>query len=286
MAEQKSAGSSAGKGQDCLSPAQTLRKAADVGAGKASMSRGRAFVLAMMAGLFIAMGAALMLVVKSDSSLGFAFSQILSGLVFSVGLFLVVVAGAELFTGNNLMAIGCLSGRYGAGRLVGSWLTVYAGNFVGSLLLVLILAGANFAGLNGGAVGVAAASVAASKASLSPMVAFCRGIMCNVLVCLAVWMSFAGHTVVDKFLACVMPVMGFVASGYEHCVANMFFLPYGLLTQALGLGGGAPAVSLAGTCSNLLCVTLGNLVGGAILVGCGYWLAYRRDFVVDAHANG
>lgn len=212
--------------------------------------------------------------------------RILSGLVFSVGLFLVVVAGAELFTGNNLMAIGCLSGRYGAGRLVRSWLTVYAGNFFGSLILVLILTGANFAGLNGGAVGVAAADVAASKASLSPMAAFCRGIMCNVLVCLAVWMSFAGRSVADKFLACVMPVMGFVASGYEHCVANMFFLPYGLLFQALGLGGGARAVSLAGACSNLLCVTLGNLVGGAILVGCGYWLAYRRDFTVDAHANG
>lgn len=286
MAEQKSAVSSAGKGQDCLSPAQTLHKAVDVGVGKAYMPRGRSFLLAMMAGLFIAMGAALMLVVKSDSSLGFASSQILSGLVFSVGLFLVVVAGAELFTGNNLMAIGCLSGRYGAGRLVGSWLTVYAGNFVGSLLLVLILTGANFAGLNGGAVGVAAADVAASKASLSPMAAFCRGIMCNVLVCLAVWMSFPGHSVADKFLACVMPVMGFVASGYEHCVANMFFLPYGLLVQALGLGGGARAVSLAGACSNLLCVTLGNLVGGAILVGCGYWLAYRRDFTVDAHANG
>ena len=286
MVEDKSAGSPAGKGQDCLSPAQTLHKAVDVGVGKASMPRGRSFLLAMMAGLFIAMGAALMLVVKSDSSLGFASSQILSGLVFSVGLFLVVVAGAELFTGNNLMAIGCLSGRYGAGRLVGSWLTVYAGNFVGSLLLVLILAGANFAGLNGGAVGVAAAGVAASKASLSPMAAFCRGIMCNVLGCLAVWMSFAGHSVADKFLTCVMPVMGFVASGYEHCVANMFFLPYGLLVQALGQGGEAAAVSLAGACSNLLWVTLGNLVGGAVIIGGGYWLAYRRDFVADMSVNG
>lgn len=286
MVEHKSAGSPAGKGQDCLSPAQTLHKAVDVGVGKASMPRGRSFLLAMMAGLFIAMGTALMLVVKSDSSLEFASSQILSGLVFSVGLFLVVVAGAELFTGNNLMAIGCLSGRYGAGRLVGSWLTVYAGNFVGSLLLVLILAGANFAGLNGGAVGVAAAGVAASKASLSPMAAFCRGIMCNILVCLAVWMSFAGHSVADKFLACVMPVMGFVASGYEHCVANMFFLPYGLLVQALGQGGEAAAVSLAGACSNLLWVTLGNLVGGAVIIGGGYWLAYRRDFVADMSVNG
>ena len=286
MVEDKSAGSPAGKGQDSLLPAQTLHKAVDVGVGKASMPRGRSFLLAMMAGLFIAMGAALMLVVKSDSSLGFASSQILSGLVFSVGLFLVVVAGAELFTGNNLMAIGCLSGRYGAGRLVGSWLTVYAGNFVGSLLLVLILAGANFAGLNGGAVGVAAAGVAASKASLSPMAAFCRGIMCNVLVCLAVWMSFAGHSVADKFLTCVMPVMGFVASGYEHCVANMFFLPYGLLVQALGQGGEAAAVSLAGACSNLLWVTLGNLVGGAVIIGGGYWLAYRRDFVADMSVNG
>ena len=142
---------------------------------------------------------------------------------------------------------------------------------------VLILVGANFAGLNGGAVGVAAASVAASKASLSPVAAFCRGIMCNVLVCLAVWMSFAGRSVADKFLACVMPVMGFVASGYEHCVANMFFLPYGLLTQSLGLGGDASVVLLAGACSNLLWVTLGNLVGGAVLVGCTYWLALGRE---------
>lgn len=286
MAMHGGGGSPMNTSWECLSTPQVLHKAADVGEIKVSSPPGRSFLLAVMAGLFIATGAACMLVVKSDSSLGFASSQILGGVVFSVGLVLVVVAGAELFTGNNLMAIGCLSGRYGAERLVGSWLTVYAVNFVGSLLLVLILAGANFAGLNGGAVGVAAASVAASKASLSPMAAFCRGIMCNVLVCLAVWMSFAGHTVVDKFLACVMPVMGFVASGYEHCVANMFFLPYGLLVQALGLGGGAPAVSLAGACSNLLCVTLGNLVGGAILVGCGYWLAYRRDFAVDAHANG
>lgn len=286
MAEQKSAGSSVGRGQDCLSPAQTLRKAADVGVGKAYMPRGRSFLLAMMAGLFIAMGAALMLVVKSDSSLGFASSQILSGLVFSVGLFLVVVAGAEFFTGNNLMVIGCLSGRYGAERLVGSWLTVYAVNFVGSLLLVLILAGANFAGLNGGAVGVAAAGVASSKASLPPIAAFCRGIACNVLVCLAVWMSFAGHSIADKFFSCVMPVMAFVASGYEHCVANMFFLPYGLIVQALGQGGDAMAVPLAGACSNLLWVSLGNLAGGAMLIGCGYWLAYRKDMAAGVRSNG
>ena len=277
MAEQKSAGTSIGSGQDCLSPAQTLRKAADVGAGKASMPHWRAFLLAVMAGLFIAMGAALMLVVKSDSSLGFASSQILSGLVFSVGLFLVVVAGAEHFTGNNLMVIGCLSGRYGASRLVGSWLTVYAGNFVGSLLLVLILVGANFAGLNGGAVGVAAASVAASKASLSPVAAFCRGIMCNVLVCLAVWMSFAGRSVADKFLACVMPVMGFVASGYMTLRGKHVLPPVRASHPVAWAGGDASVVLLAGACSNLLWVTLGNLVGGAVLVGCTYWLALGRE---------
>lgn len=118
------------------------------------------------------------------------------------------------------------------------------------------------------------------------MAAFCRGIMCNVMVCLAVWMSSAGHSVADKFLACVMPVMGFVASGRERSVANMFFLPYGLVVQLLGLGGEVPGILALGVCSNLLWVTLGNLVGGTILVGLGYWLAYGRASMADAHANG
>lgn len=286
MAMHGGGGSPMNTSWECLSTSQVLRKAAGVGEGKASNPPGRSFLLAVMAGLFIATGAACMLVVKSDSSLGFASSQILSGVVFSVGLLLVVVAGAELFTGNNLMVIGCLSRRYGPGRLAGSWLMVYAGNLVGSLLLVLILVVANFAGLNDGAVGIAAASVAASKASLSPVVAFSRGIMCNVLVCLAVWMSFAGHSLADKFFACVMPVMAFVASGYEHCVANMFFLPYGLVVQALGLGGDSAVVSIVGACSNLLWVSLGNLVGGAMLIGCGYWLAYRKDMAAGVRSNG
>ena len=236
---------------ECLSTPQVLRKAADVGESKVSSPPGRSFLLAVMAGLFIAMGAACMLVVKSDSSLGFASSQILGGVVFSVGLVLVVVAGAELFTGNNLMVIGCLSRRYSPGELVGSWLMVYAGNFLGSLLLVLILVGSGFAGLNGGAVGVAAAGVASSKASLPPIAAFCRGIACNVLVCLAVWMSFAGHSLADKFFSCVMPVMAFVASGYEHCVANMYYFTMG------GAWSGRAILYL-------LVMTLGNAVGGVI----------------------
>lgn len=286
MAMHGGGGSPMNTSWECLSTPQVLRKAVDVGESKVSSPPGRSFLLAVMAGLFIALGAACMLVVKSDPSLGFASSQILGGVVFSVGLFPVVVAGAELFTGNNLMVIGCLSRRYGPGKLVGSWLMVYAGNFLGSLLLVLILVGSDFAGLNGGAVGVAAAGVASSKASLPPIAAFCRGIACNVLVCLAVWMSFAGHSITDKFFACVMPVMAFVASGYEHCVANMFFLPYGLIVQALGQGGDATAVPLAGACSNLLWVSLGNLVGGAMLIGCGYWLAYRKDMAAGVRSNG
>jgi formate/nitrite transporter len=148
---------------------------------------------------------------------------------------------------------------------------VYLGNLVGSVLLAVILVLANYGGMNGGAVGDAAVAVATAKCSLTPLVAFFRGVMCNVLVCLAVWMGFAGKTVVDKFLAAVIPVMGFVACGFEHCVANMFFLPYGLL-----LSGGTEAVSLGPICMNILVVTLGNMVGGALLFAGAYYLAFGR----------
>ncbi|MDO5118558.1 MAG: formate/nitrite transporter family protein [Coriobacteriales bacterium] len=256
---------------DALVPAKVFAKAVSVGEGKASIPPLRAFVLACLAGFFIGMGGMFMLLVKSDAALSFTPSALLGGFAFSLGLFAVLVAGAELFTGNNLMLLGCLEGRYSATALLRSWCLVYLGNLVGSLLLAVILVLANFGGMNGGAVSEVAVSVAVAKCSLPPLSAFFRGIMCNVLVCLAVWMGFAGKTVVDKFLAAAMPVMGFVACGFEHCIANMFFLPYGLM-----LSGGS-AVTMGAICVNILVVTLGNMVGGALLLGGAYWLAFGRN---------
>ncbi len=256
---------------DALAPAAIEAKAETVGTGKATMPLGRSFVLACLAGFFIGMGGMFMLLVKSDASLSFAAASLLGGLSFSLGLFAVLVAGAELFTGNNLMVLGCLGGKYAPAQLVRSWCVVYVGNLVGSLALVAILYLANFAGMNGGAVGECAVSVATAKCSLPFATAFFRGIMCNVLVCLAVWMGFAGKTVVDKFLAAAVPVTAFVACGFEHCVANMFFLPYGL-----ALSGGTEAITIGSILMNILAATAGNIVGGALLFAGAYWLAFGR----------
>lgn len=264
---------------DALAGAQIEEKAETVGEGKAKMPLLRSFLLAVLAGLFIGMGGMFMLLVKSDATLGFAASSLLGGLAFSLGLFAVLVAGAELFTGNNLMVQGYLSGKYTAGALLRSWLVVYAGNLVGSLLLVALLSLAGFGSMNGGAVGAAMVSVACAKCSLAWRVAFGRAILCNMLVCLAVWMGFAARTVVDKFLCAAVPVTAFVACGFEHCVANMFFIPMGMVAHAAGLsaqGTDVAALSVGAMMSNLSAATLGNMVGGAVLFAGIYWLAYKK----------
>ena len=257
-----------------LSPAEIAETAENVGSAKASLPLGKAFVLAVMAGFYIGLGAAFMLVVKTDTGLlGFGLSSLLGGIAFALGLTLVLIAGAELFTGNTLMIIGFLSKKYSAAQLLSRWGVVYLGNFVGSLLLALILYLADFQALGSGGVGGTIVSVASAKAGLAPNIVFFRGILCNVLVCLAVWMGFAGTSVVDKFVAAVVPVAGFVACGYEHCVANMFFLPLGLLTQA---ADGTGTVTVAGMAQNIVFATLGNIVGGALFIGATYWFVYRK----------
>ena len=225
------------------SAAALLEQAENVAANKAKLPLGRTFVLSMLAGMMIGMGATFMLLVKSDSDLSFAVSQILGGLCFSLGLLCVIVAGAELFTGNTLMVAGACDKKCAWSAMLKNWVVVYVGNLVGSLLLVGIMVGANFGGMNGGAVGNAMINVAYSKISLSPVVIFFRGIMCNWLVCLAVWMGFAGRTVIDKVFTTIFPVVAFVACGFEHCVANMFFLPMGI--AALGVYGYSGAGDIA-----------------------------------------
>lgn len=253
-------------------PAETEQRVEAAGASKVAASTGRTFVLAMLAGLDIGLGGTFMLLVKSDGTLSFAVAQVLGGLVFCLGLFLVLVAGAELFTGNCLMVEGLLSRRYTFSQLLRQWIVVYLGNFAGALLLVALLVGAGFFSMNSGAVGETAASVASTKAALTPFTAFMRGILCNILVCFAVWMGFAGKSVWDKLVAALLPVTAFVALGFEHSVANMFFLPLGLAAQALGYAG---TCTLAGMALNLVFVTLGNIVGG-VAVGAAYWFVYGR----------
>lgn len=256
-----------------LPPAKTQEAFVHIGFAKTRLTRGRTFVLAILAGSFVALGASFMLMVRSDASLAPSVSLILGGLAFCLGLFLVLVAGAELFTGNCLMLIGALDGRYPLVRMIRKWAIVYAGNAVGALMIVGLLLASGFLSLQGGAVGELAYSVAQSKASLGPVVAFARGVLCNVLVCLGVWMGSAGKTVCDKLAATILPVVSFVVLGFEHSVANMFFLPLGVAAQGMCA---APAIPLGGMLSNLLFVTIGNIVGG-VAIAAAYWFVYGRD---------
>lgn len=265
---------------DCLAPAATEAKAETVAEGKTKLDPFRCFVLAIMAGMFIGCGALFMTYVKSDASLGFAAASVGGAACFSLGLILVVVAGAELFTGNNLMVTAALSGKVTWGSVLKNWIIVWIGNFVGSLILVGIVAGANSAGMNGGEVGSMMMTVAAGKISLPASTIIFRGIMCNFLVCLAVWMGFAGKTVIDKIFTCMFPVTAFVAMGFEHCVANMFFLPMGIIAKTMGVAyTGTADISVltwGGAFYNIGFATLGNLIGGAVFVGVMYWLAYAK----------
>ena len=242
---------------------------------KAARPVGRMFALAVFAGAFISFGAAFMLVVRSDGSLGFAVSQLLGGLVFCLGLFLVLCAGAELFTGNSLMLCGALSRRVTVPQMLRCWAVVYLGNALGALCVASLLVAAGFLDANGGAVGTTALSVALTKAGLAPSAMFVRGILCNVLVCLAVWTSFTANTPAGKLACALLPVVGFVVMGFEHSVANMFFLPLGLIAQATGALG-ATELLASGVAMSLVLVTLGNIVGG-LIVGAGYWLAFHTE---------
>jgi formate transporter len=226
--------------------------------------------LAVLGGAFIALGALFFTVIVTGSSLGLGATRLLGGVGFSLGLILVVVAGAELFTGNNLLAIAWASGTAGMRQILRHWLVVYLGNVLGALATVAIVVCADVASLGDAAVSATAVDIAAEKASLGLGEVFARGVLCNALVCLAVWLALGGRSVADKILAIVFPISAFVTMGFEHSVANWFFLSYGLWLDASG------AVSLAGAARNVAASTAGNLCGGTGLVAGVYWVAYLR----------
>lgn len=265
-------------------PADIARLVETRGVAKAKAPALTTFVLGILAGAFIALGAVLATVVGTGSTLGFGITKWLSGIAFSVGLILVVIAGAELFTGNNLIVMSLVSKKITILELLNNWGIVYVGNLVGALSVVALAYLAHWWAVGENAYGATALSIAAGKASLPFWTVFFRGVLANALVCLAVWLAMAGRTVVDKVFAIVFPISAFVAAGFEHSIANMYFVPMGLvLKHEPGLAQAAAltrdqyqALDLSGAVNNIVAATLGNIVGGAVLVGLVYWFVYLR----------
>lgn len=270
-----------------LSPKEITERVVEIGKDKAELPILPMLLLGMLAGVYIGFGAELCTMVTHDLSkhLGVGFAKFAGGSVFTVGLMLVVLAGAELFTGNCLMLTGVLAGKVSMTGMLRNWFFVFFANFAGSMLLVVIMYYSSLWKVGNFGVGAAALTTAVGKVSLSFSEAFCRGIACNWLVCLAVWLAIAGKDAVSKILGIYFPIMAFVASGFEHSVANMYIVPIGLFLK--GNAAVVNAAGLAGTIDgftwsrfligNLVPVTLGNIVGGAFFVGGVYYFAYLRQ---------
>lgn len=275
---------------DCRPPAEMALKMEGIGVTKANGNILTISLLGMLAGFFIGLGAMFCTLVTTDIQIGFGLTKLLGGVVFCLGLILVVIAGAELFTGNALMVASRASGKIKLGQLFQNWGIVYFTNLVGALLLVLVVFYSRFWALDAYKVGVNALLVANAKVNLAFWPAFARGILCNTLVCLAVWLCFGARTTVDKIFAILFPITAFVACGFEHSIANMYFIPMGIamagqsnVLEVAGVTASQVAnLSIAGFIGNLVPVTLGNIVGGTF-VGSIYWLVYlRKDRAAEA----
>ena len=255
-------------GIDAYAPAEIAARVEKAGMGKVQLSALSLVVLAMLAGTFIAFGAMLYTLVMTGSSLGFGVGRLIGGIAFSLGLILVIVGGAELFTGNALIVMAAASRHVSIMALLRNWGIVYVGNFAGALGAAALVYLSGTLALDAGAVGETAREIARTKLALSADQAFFRGVLCNVLVCLAVWLCFSARDVAGKVLAIVWPISAFVALGFEHSVANMYFIPIGMLADT--------AFNIGGFAHNLFWVTLGNIVGGAGGVALVYWTIYLR----------
>jgi len=256
---------------DAYSPVEIAARVESVGVAKARADLLTVLLLSVLAGAFISLGAIFFLVVVTGSELGFGVTRLLGGLAFSLGLILVVVAGAELFTGNNLVAMAWASRMITAGELLRNWLVVYVGNVLGAIGTAIFVWLGGVDQLGGGAVGATALAVGQAKAELGVLQAAALGLLCNALVCLAVWLAIGGRSVTDKVVGVLFPITAFVTVGFEHSIANWFFLPYAYL-----LGAGESAEFVPGALRNLAAVTVGNVAGGTLLVAGVYWFAYLR----------
>lgn len=274
---------------DALLPPEMAKKAENAGVAKANLGKWRMLALAVLAGAFIALGAVFATTVTTGASgnMSFGMAKLAGGLVFSLGLILVVVAGAELFTGNNLIVMAWAGGKVSTSKLLRNWVIVYVGNFIGAIATaVLVFLGQQYMSANG-ALGVNALNIANNKAGLEFVPALMLGILCNALVCMAVWLCMSARTTTDKILAIIFPISAFVAAGFEHSIANMYFIPIGLFIKQFAppefwQAAGVTAADYANLTwsnffiANLVPVTIGNIIGGTVMVGLVYWFIYLR----------
>ncbi len=273
---------------DALLPAEMAVKAEAAGVKKATGNAAQLFALAVLAGAFISLGGIYCTtVLAGTSTLPYGVQRLLGGVVFCLGLILVIVGGAELFTGNNLIVMAWANKKVTTMQLLRNWGIVYAGNFVGSLGTAIVMFLSKQYAFGGGAVGLTALNIANSKTGLDFIPAVALGMMCNAMVCMAVWLCFGARTTTDKIMAILFPISGFVAAGFEHSVANMYFIPVGLFIKA---GASADFWTTIGKTAadyanltwgnlflkNLIPVTIGNIIGGTLMVGGIYWFIYLR----------
>ena len=270
-------------GSDAYTPKEIAQRIEKISISKSTLDPYRVFALSLLAGAFIAFAAVFYTLVIHDSNLSSGMTRLLGGLVFCLGLILVIVAGAELFTGNNLLVMACVDKKITIKQLLINWIIVFFGNFLGSLGIVFLIYLSDQWLISDGALGAKAVMIANSKVNLAFIPAFARGILCNSLVCMAVWMCFACHSVTDKILTILFPITGFVAMGFEHSVANMYFIPAGILAQmnpeimqVVGSSVDLSHLNISGFIDNMLPVTLGNIAGGSVFVGMVYWFIYLR----------
>jgi formate transporter len=278
---------------DAYVPAQMAVRVEKAGIVKGNRDFLSTFTLAMMAGVFIALGAVFFTFVIHDSILSVGLTKLIGGFVFSLGLILVIITGAELFTGNNLIVMAFVSRKITLGQLLNNWSIVFTGNFVGSLIVVFLIFLTGMWTAGNASVGVTALTIANAKVNLTFWQALSKGILCNILVCLAVYLCFSGRSVTDKILAILFPITAFVALGFEHSVANMYFIPVGLLLKnspevlaaaqdTLGQVPDLSNLNLYGfLVDNLLPVTIGNIIGGTIFIGLAHWFLYLRPAAVE-----
>ena len=265
------------------SPKEVAQNYVQIGVGKTKLSVGRMLVLGILAGMFIAL-AGVGATVASASIATASVAKLVGALVFPTGLAMVLIAGSELFTGNNLLIIPLLQKEVTIGGVLKNWFFVYVGNLLGSILVAALVVYGHTTSLFGNAVAVSVINTAIGKVTLTFVDALLRGILCNFLVCIAVWMAFAAKDVVGKIAGLFLPIMLFVLSGYEHSVANMYYVSAGIFAtgndaylSALPAGANTAALTWVNMfVKNLLPVTLGNMIGGVCLVGVGYWFIYLK----------
>ncbi len=267
---------------DDYSPSEMEKRVESASISKTKLSFLSLFMLSFLAGNFIALGAEFYTLVTFDSELSYGLTKAIGGLAFSLGLILVIVAGAELFTGNNLIMMGFASRVVTFKQMLKNWGVSYIGNFIGSISVVILMYFTNLWKIQDSLLGASAVIIANGKVNLTFLEGFSRGMLCNTLVCLAVWLCFSARTVVSKILAIIFPITAFVASGFEHSIANMYFIPMGILLKnnsaitdkvfEISPNINLERLNTMGFLGNLLPVTLGNIVGGALMVAVVYWL--------------